>query len=197
MADQADENIKGHVARLREHTDRMYRMLDDLLRYSRVGHEDGAPEIVDLGELTKEIAQSVPDSTKLVWEVQGPALQIFAPRGAIDLVLRNLIENSVRHHDRDKVMVGIRCVESCGIFEFEFQDDGPGIPIDHHQQIFMPFRKVGTNEKSDGSGMGLALVKRVIEDNGGRITVQSDPRYARGTVFRFSWDKSSAHQLDF
>ncbi len=73
---------------------------------------------------------------------------------------------------------------------FRLQDDGPGIPPDWHAAVFQAFRKVADRAHTDGSGIGLALVKKTIESVGGSISIVSDPAHRRGTTFRVIWPKT-------
>ncbi len=189
LSGHPDDNIQEHVQRIREHTERMYKMLDDLLKYSRVGHEDAPPEAIDLDELVLEICRPLV-GTGVNAKVLGPVRTFTAARAAIDLVMRNLIENALCHNDRDKVNISIKCNDEGKRLRFEVSDDGPGISPEHHDRIFLPFRKIESRGRTAGSGMGLALVKRAVEDNGGIIEVVSDPASGRGTVFKFSWGKA-------
>jgi PAS domain S-box-containing protein len=189
LAGSANPAIQEHVQRISENRTRMYAMLDDLRDYSRAGL-DGAPaRPVDLGEIVAAIEKNFPAETNASVSIVGPLQTVTVRRSAIDIVLRNLLENAVSHTDRDSVAISIGCADQGSHLLFEICDDGPGIAGEFHTHIFTPFAKVDPNSTRGGSGMGLTLVKRVIEDNGGEITVASDPAERRGTCFRFTWMK--------
>ena len=190
LREHPSDDIRGHVARITEHTARMYAMLDDLLIYAHAGIDAAAPREINLAALVTEIQRHFEMQTGAQIEIVGPVETFFAARAAIEIVLRNLIENAIRHTDRETAEISISCHENEQELRFELSDDGPGIAPEHHACIFTPFTQLGPPRSAPGgTGMGLTLVKRVIEDNGGLIAVDSDPAVKRGTIFRFTWAK--------
>ncbi len=168
---------------------RMSAMLEGLLEYARIGRQSEAVEETNTAALIANIVGSIPVQAGMTIEVAGawPLLRTVAV--PLDLVLRNLIENAVKHHDRKtgRVTVRGRTVENALIIEIA--DDGPGIAPEWHEAIFEPFRRVDDTHHPDSRGIGLALVKRTVESVGGRIEVRSDPAKARGTTFQVTWPK--------
>ncbi|MCZ6836136.1 MAG: HAMP domain-containing sensor histidine kinase, partial [Planctomycetota bacterium] len=102
-------------------------------------------------------------------------------------VLRNLIENAVKHHDRTDGQIVVSCESHDDYYEFSVQDDGPGIPDEFRDKIFEMFIRIQTENRSSGTGMGLALVKRIVEGYGGWI--RAEAASGRGTRFRYTWPK--------
>jgi len=113
-------------------------------------------------------------------------LTIRTHRARFELVLKNLIGNALQHHDRaeGRVTVGMRLVD--GMAELRVTDDGPGIEARFHEQIFVIFKALQSRDNKESSGIGLAMVKKQVADNGGRIWVESAPP-VRGTTFVFTW----------
>jgi signal transduction histidine kinase len=190
IADDAPESLtdqaRPHLDRVASSSQRMFAMLDDLLEYSRAGLVFSAPETVDLPELVANMTAHLHDQPGVAVTFAGPVADIVAARAGVDVVLRNLIENSVRHGGGE-VRVTVSCHDAGPVWRFEVEDDGPGIPAGYHDRVFLPFVKV--DRKKGGTGMGLALVSRVVEDNGGTIEVRSDPEAGRGTAMIFTWAK--------
>src|SRR5690606_14524051 len=93
----------------------------------------------------------------------------------LDLVLRNLIENAVKHHDKTDGTVIVSASLDDQALTIGVADDGAGIPSEWHAAIFEPFRRMSEEPSADSSGIGLALVRRTVEAVGGRIQVRSDP----------------------
>ncbi len=83
----------------------------------------------------------------------------------------------------------MRCTESSDRWDFSVEDDGPGIDPRLHDKIFLPFRKLERKDTVPGNGMGLAIVKKAVEANGGQLSVVSDPSLGPGTTFHFTWPK--------
>lgn len=110
-----------------------------------------------------------------------------AERTPLELTLRNLIGNAIKHHDRADGIITIDAQEHETTIEFTVTDDGPGIPTEYHDRIFTIFQTLRPLDEVEGSGLGLAIVKKTIESRGGIIVVQSGS--GRGATFRFTWPK--------
>lgn len=168
---------------------RMGAMLTGLLDYARAGRKTDVAERVDTSALTREIAESIGAGTgqSIVVEGEWPVLVTLAE--PLDLVLRNLIDNAVKHHDREdgRILVSARPDEEQ--LMISVADDGPGIDPAWHKAIFLPFKQIGDSDEVDGAGIGLALVKKTVERFGGSVEVESDPAQRRGTTFRVAWPR--------
>jgi signal transduction histidine kinase len=165
---------------------RLRTLLDGLLSYSRIGRIHSPVEVVDIGELVRDIVAmlALPPGFRVVWDADMPMLRTH--RIPVQVVLENLIGNGLKHHDRAEgcITVGMRLAD--GLAEFRVSDDGPGIPERFHERIFVIFQTLASRDEVESSGIGLAIVKRRVEVHGGRIRVESAPP-ARGTTFVFTW----------
>ena len=104
----------------------------------------------------------------------------------LDIVLRNLIQNAVRHHDKERGMIAVSAKEENNFLCIEVSDDGPGIPKARHTKIFEPmtgYAATGTVS----TGLGLAFVKRAAASVGAEIYLESDPDSRRGATFTVRW----------
>jgi signal transduction histidine kinase len=103
-------------------------------------------------------------------------------------ILRNLFSNAIKHHDRDLGVVRLECQAIDNqFFEFSVSDDGPGIPVRFQERVFGMFQTLKSRDELEGSGMGLALIKKLVETYGGTIKVFSD---GRGCRFTFTWPQT-------
>ena len=180
----------GNLTNLRQQAKRMSAMLTGLLEYSRIGRKSEAIELVDTAALAQEIIDSIerPASLDISIEGQWPSISTLAQ--PLDIVLRNLIDNAVKHHDLEAGWIIVHAEETADMWIFSVADDGPGIPRDWHHAIFEPFKRIADEDVApEGSGIGLALVKKMVEWFGGRIEIRSDPSSKRGTTFRVYWPK--------
>ena len=187
------EAASANLAQLREQAKRMAAMLTGLLEYSRIGRKAEAIETVDSGALAHEIALSIerPPGLDIAVEGEWPTFATLAQ--PLDIVLRNLVDNAVKHHDREAGSIIVHAENGGQSWVFSVADDGPGIPSDWHDAIFEPFKRIADEDIApEGSGIGLALVKKTVEWFGGRIDVRSDPAVKRGTTFRVHWPKEIA-----
>ena len=166
---------------------RMSSMLTGLLAYARAGRKADAAESIDTRELAAEIVRSIGAGRAHEIIVEGDWPTIVTLAEPLDIVLRNLIDNAVKHHDRDDGRIIARAERSADRLIITIADDGPGIPPDWHDAIFLPFKQMGDSDEADGAGIGLAMVKKTVERFGGNIEVQSDPSVRRGATFRVGW----------
>ena len=162
-------------------------MMTDLLEYARIGRVQEAVERVETGALIADIVTSLKPTTTLSLIVKGDWPAIDTAAAPLDLVLRNLVENAVKHHDRPQGQVVVSAVAAGGYIAFHIEDDGRGIPAEWQAAIFEPFRKVDDAHHPDSSGIGLALVKKTVTTLGGGIEVISAAPEVRGTTFVVRW----------
>lgn len=181
------EKTHKHLSRLQDRVGRMERLLEDLLQYSRAGRVKTAPEEVDLRAAVSSAAAlaALPEHFKL--EVVGEAAPLRAPRAALELVLRNLMTNAVKHHDRKDGLIRVELADAANLVQLTFRDDGPGIPPQFHERVFRMFQTLRPRDEVEGSGMGLAIVKKTVEAHGGSIRLESVP--PRGTAFHIRWPR--------
>jgi signal transduction histidine kinase len=173
---------------------RMSAMLLGLLEYAQLGRKQDSIEMTDTRLVVSEIIASLrpPSSMRITLTGQWPKIETLAV--PLDLVLRNLISNALKHHDRDAGEIELSAAERDAYFTFSVIDDGPGIAPDWHDAVFLPFRTVEGDQTppTESSGIGLALVKRATESAGGYIELASLPAVKRGTTFTVFWPKSCA-----
>jgi signal transduction histidine kinase len=192
MADEIEGAVTGgdekaarsKLAELRRQSARLSSMLSALMRYSSASPGELAIEQVDTGALVADVVRSLP-ARRMQIDVRGswPRLETFA--APLDLVLRNLIDNAVKHHDRDGGRITINCADHPSALEISVADDGPGIAAEHYESIFLPFRTLS----GTGEGMGLAIVQKMVAAAGGAIHVRGNTDQSRGVTFIVHWPK--------
>ena len=180
------DRMKGDMARIRHAAEEMHHFLDDLLELSRVGRVAKPSEEVSLGELAREAVELVGGSIAqrgAQVEISPELPIVFADRRRLAEVLQNLIENAVKFmgdQPEPRVEIGVRHQHDETVCYV--RDNGVGINPRYHRRVFELFDKL--DHRSEGTGVGLALVKRIIEVHGGRIWVESEGR-GRGSAFCF------------
>lgn len=191
--DVLSEPSKEHLTKLRGRIKRMEVLLDDLLAYSRAARQRHSLEPVDITVLTQRIVESLmppPGFTVTVSETI-PVLQ--AEQIPLETVLRNLIGNAIKHHHRpEEGHVKIEAQEQEQWVVFTVRDNGPGIDLAFHERIFEMFQTLQPRDRVEGSGIGLAVVKKLVESRGGTIQVEST--WGQGTSFHFTWPKVQSLQ---
>ena len=119
---------------------------------------------------------------------KGDVYTIFTNKVPFELVLRNLINNAIKHHDNTAGQINVYSKEVGDLIEISVQDDGPGIPDEFKERIFEMFQTLKPRDQVEGSGMGLAIVIKTVEIFGGKIRLESNPSQ-RGSNFIFTWKK--------
>lgn len=177
-----------HVETMLDRLGRMERLLDDLLAYSRAGRDLAPAERFSIREVFDDVLALTPLPDGFRVTVQADVAPIRTPRSPLAQVLRNLVGNAVKHHDRMQGLIAIEAVESKKRIHISVRDDGPGIPPEFHERVFRIFQTLQPRDAVEGSGIGLAIVKKVIESHGGSVFIEST---GRGTAVHFSWPKES------
>ncbi|MBX3011675.1 MAG: PAS domain-containing protein [Caldilineaceae bacterium] len=179
---------REHLTKLRGRAQRMERLLDDLLAYSRVGRHDGATEMVDVAALLQDMFDLLAPPPGFKLTLLGPMPTLRTARTPLELVFRNLLGNAIKHHHQpEQGEVQIRAEEAATHFLFHVRDNGPGIDPQFHTRIFGIFQTLQPRDQSEGSGMGLALIKKAVEYRGGTVSVHS--AIGQGATFSFTWPK--------
>ena len=186
---------RGQLEWIRTQTRRMSSMLSGLLDYSSIGRKHEAIETTGTRALAEAIAASVPQGAGMIVAVEGTWPAIDTLKAPLDLVLRNLVDNAIKHHDKATGTVRLSCRPTADALVIAVTDDGPGIAAEHREVIFLPFRTLaapGAATQTAGVGLGLALVQRTVAGVGGSIRVISDRAQARGTTFEVVWPQQIA-----
>jgi PAS domain S-box-containing protein len=187
LEDKLTEKDRKHLGVLRSRVKRMDKLLDDLLDYSRVGRakDDRQREIVSGSQLVDDILALLAPPSGFTIDVAPDFAAIQVARMPLQQVLYNLINNAIKHHDRDTGTIALGVERLPGRFRFTVRDDGPGVPTQYQKQIFEMFSTLKPRDEVEGSGMGLAIVKKTVEFFGGTIEIASGNE--RGAVFTFTW----------
>ncbi len=179
-----------HMNLLTKRVQRMEALLEGLWQYARIGRINIAAEGIDVGTLLRDTVEFLSPPTGITISIPNNMPRLKAPRAALLQVFSNLIGNAIKHHDRPADgRIDISWSDQGDRYEFAVSDDGPGIPAKFHQCIFNIFETVHSRDKEEGSGIGLALVKKNVQIAGGEVRVESGVPTPRGTTFRFTWPK--------
>jgi signal transduction histidine kinase len=181
----SDESRKI-LALMRSRINRMEKLLDDLLTYSRAGRTDTAVVETNVAAIFCRIIEILGPPPHIHVRAEGELPVLVTASAQLEHVLRNLINNAIKHHDKPHGEVVLSGHRVGDYVEFVVRDDGPGILPQFHDKIFQLFQTLKRRDEVEGSGMGLALVKKLVEQQNSRITVHSQGN-GTGTEFRFRW----------
>jgi PAS domain S-box-containing protein len=175
-----------HLAKLRGRIKRMEVLLDDLLAYSRAGRQRHSPEPVNVTALVQTVVDLLAPPPGFVVKSSASIPLLRAERVPLEIVLRNLIGNAFKHHPQPSTgRVDITAQLQGQWAEFSVIDNGSGIDPAFHERVFEIFRTLKARDEVEGSGMGLTVVKKLVESRGGTIQVISS--VGEGATFRFTW----------
>jgi PAS domain S-box-containing protein len=179
------ESVRGHLQLLQGRVARMDGLIDAILQYSRAGRiqMDEAP--VDTQALVREVVDLLPHPPEARVIVASDLPEIVAPRLPLQQVFMNLIGNAVKYAGRPDVAVEITAEPVDGGVRFAVRDNGPGIAPAYHGRIWGVFQRLEARDKVEGTGIGLALVKKIVESAGGDVGLESQA--GQGATFFFIW----------
>jgi PAS domain S-box-containing protein len=180
-------DTQSHLTLLRNRVDRMAATIDGLLDYARIGRTTESIESVCVAELLAESIDSLAPSPTFSIVIAPDLPTLDTKRILLFQVFTNLIGNAIVHHNRSDGSIWISCQASDEFYEFGITDNGPGIAPENHSKIFTIFQTVNPQNRADSTGIGLAIVKEIIEAEGGTIRLESE--LGRGTAFYFTWPK--------
>lgn len=172
---------------MRDRVRQMHGLVEGILAYTKISQTRIPDQNVNLQRSLHDVVQLIAPPSNVRIELPENCLQIRGIPEQVHQVFQNLIDNSVKFLDKPQGLVQVIATRrpQANCWEFQVADNGPGIPQRHYHRIFQLFQRLNRDSNLDGSGIGLALVKRIIESRGGRIWIQSlEPS---GTSFHFTW----------
>ena len=192
LGETSDETVHEYLKLMKSRISRLETLLDDILSYSRIGRKDRDEEDIDLNELLPDLRElmDVPSGFEIIFAPNLP--HILAPPGVVKQVFGNLISNAIKHHDREQGRIEVLFNDADDYWLFEVRDDGPGVPEKFRQKVFAMFQTLQSRDATEGSGMGLALVSKMVRVYGGGEIMVTSGEEGRGARFVFTWKKSAS-----
>jgi PAS domain S-box-containing protein len=189
-ADKFDEQGKEKVRLLVTRAVQMSALIDNILRYSRVGHDITKKQRVDLNTLLSEVIAGIdpPENIEITFENELPVLMCDGTQ--ILQVFQNLLSNAVKYIDKPRGQIKIGCVEQDAFWKFSVTDNGSGIEKRHYERIFKLFQTLSPCDGIESTGIGLSIVKKIVELNGGSVCVESE--VGKGSTFLFTLPKQNS-----
>jgi signal transduction histidine kinase len=189
LAAQNLDAVGAKLAAMRNHLARMLAMLNGLFDYARAGRKVEGMAMADTRQLAEDVVAGLAPPASMTITIEGTWPHLMTLAAPLELVLRNLVGNAIKHHDRPegRILLSARIGEDT--LDITVRDDGPGIPAEWQEAVFLPFRRLDEKDDGDSSGMGLALVRRTLDRIGGSIRLQSGAPSERGTTFHVRWPR--------
>ena len=192
LSDSMTEDTLHQMNLLRGRVHRMEALIEGLLQYSRVGRIQVPSEMVKVENLLAEIIDSLAPPSGFEVKVEPGMPTLVTERLLLQQVFSNLISNAIKHNRAESGHVKISVKELDDFYEFSVEDDGPGIDPQYHDKVFVIFQTLEARDKVENTGIGLSLVKKIVEGQGGSISLESAE--GEGATFRFTWPKQSISQ---
>ncbi|MBN2322797.1 MAG: GHKL domain-containing protein [Spirochaetes bacterium] len=166
---------------------RMNRLIDGILQYSRIGRMKEPEEDIDLNVTVSEVIDILAPPESFRIEVMPGLPTVVGEPTRMTQLFQNLIGNAIKHMDKEQGRIIIKCEDEGGRFRFSVEDNGPGVAEKYHEKIFQIFQTLDRRKGEENTGIGLSLVKRIVELQGGSIWVESE--VGKGSVFFFTIPK--------
>jgi PAS domain S-box-containing protein len=185
LDDKLDEGNREQFELLRNRIKRLESLIVGILEYSRAGKKTAEISAFNGFEAVKEIidAMGAPDNTRIVIDPQLPVLN--TEKILIEQVFSNFISNAIKYNDKDEIIIEIGYKEDNGSHCFYVKDNGPGIPQEYYEKVFGIFQTLQSRDVVESTGIGLAIVKKIVEDKGGKVWLESE--IGVGSCFYFTW----------
>lgn len=172
--------IKGRLVRAEN-------MIRGILLYARVGKQNLEREYINLNVLLQDILENLAIRPGLRIEIPDNLPEIYSERIPLHQVLSNLISNAIKYHDKADGFIRVNVKTRTDYYEFFVEDNGPGISKTYHDKIFAIFQTLQERDSFESTGVGLAIVKKILDDRKQRVNVISES--GKGTTFSFTWPK--------
>ncbi len=182
------DDVRKNFNLIKERVVRMESLINGILDYSKVAKKNSHVEDQDLQAIIEEVISMLNDgSCKITIADKIP--HVHADRTKIQQVFMNIIGNAIKFNTKEEKTVVIRYKDQGDVHRFSISDNGPGIDPRFHEKIFQIFQTINSRDSFESTGVGLAIVKKIIEEQTAHVWVESEP--GSGTTFHFTWPKDS------
>jgi two-component system sensor kinase FixL len=185
--DKLDSDGKEQLSLLSNRVDRMHNLIDGILQYSRIGRVEEEKVEINLNELVPEVIDMLAPPAHITIAVENKLPTIMSETTRMTQVFQNLMSNAVKYMDKPKGQIKVGCVEDGDFWKFNVTDNGPGIEEKHFEKIFKIFQTLAPRDEFESTGIGLTVVKKIVELYKGKVWVES--KVGEGTTFFFTLPK--------
>ncbi|MBD3287915.1 response regulator [candidate division KSB1 bacterium] len=194
-ADKLDDEGKEQIKMLIGRVTRMNELIDGVLQYSRVGRIREKVEAVDVNKVLSEVIDMIVSPEHITIDIENKMPIIYFEKTRITQVFQNLIGNAVKYMDKAKGIIKVGCVGENRNWKFHISDNGPGIDEKHFAKIFQIFQTLNPRDEVESTGVGLTIVKKILEMYGQKIWLESTP--GSGSTFYFTISKDNRVSYSF
>lgn len=194
FGDKLNENGREMIRLLLGRVKRMHDLIEGVLKYSRVGRVREEKVEVDLNPMVARVIEMIDPPENIKIEVINNLPTVVTEKTRIEQVFQNLINNAVKYMDKPNGDIAVSCEDVNGHWRFSVADNGPGIEEKHFKKIFQIFQTLQARDEMESTGVGLSLVKRIVEMYGGEVWVEST--VGEGSSFFFTLPKECREDIE-
>lgn len=181
------DEVKDLLVMMKGRTSHMQQLIDGILHYSRMSNSRSEKSQVNTKELINNIIDLVSPPDHIRIEIQDSMPIVHADKIKLHEVLQNLISNAIKYNDKEKGLIKVGYLDRDSHHEFFVSDNGTGIKPEYREKVFGLFQTLQPKDKCESTGIGLTIVKKLVEMEGGVISIDSE--YGSGSTFHFTWQK--------
>jgi two-component system, sensor histidine kinase and response regulator len=186
LAGTASQSVQKNISLLKSRINRTQNLLDGITEYSRVGRINESKEQINVNKLVQYVIDTLMPPAGFRFTVQENLPVLFAEKTKLIKIFTHLINNSIIHHHKKEGIISILSSDDNNIVQFTIRDDGPGIKPQYFEKVFEIFHTLLPKDKHDTSGVGLSVVKKIIESHGEKVWFDA---VSSGTSVNFTWTK--------
>ncbi|MCF7792812.1 MAG: PAS domain-containing protein [Candidatus Cloacimonetes bacterium] len=179
LTEEGKKNMNLLVGR----TERMHQLIEAIFEYVNVVNFDAEKIKVNMNKLIKNVTHKLSIPQKIQIKVQENLPEIVFERTRVEQIFENLIENSIKYNDKDTGLIQIKSEDKGSEWQFSVEDNGPGIDAKYFSKVFQIFQTLESKDDIDGTGIGLAIVKKIIDKYDGKIWLESEPGEGLKVIF--------------
>ncbi len=185
LGSDVSPDVKSNLSLLRGRVKRMESLINGILDYSRAGRIKAKVELVNVAELLKDIIESLAIPAHYSINIPDNLPYLKTEKIALEQVFSNLISNAIKYNNSPEPRLEIEHKTIENQHQFCVKDNGPGIESEFFDKIFVIFQTLQSRDKVESTGVGLAIVKKIIDEKGGKVWVESEKGHGAG--FYFTW----------
>lgn len=191
-SERLDGQGQEYLRLLRQRVRRLDGLIDGILQYSRIGRVRETIVPVPLQPLVEEVVDALHPPAHVHVTIENPLPVVRAEPTRMQQLFQNLIANAINYLDKPEGDIRVGCIADGAMWRFHVADNGPGIDPAQYDKIFQLFQTLQPRDRVESTGVGLAIVKKIVDLFGGRVWVESEP--GRGSTFFFTLPMDNAHQ---
>lgn len=189
-AEELAENCRNNIVSMNQRVKRMHNLIEGILRYAHIGRTAGQKEELNLTNLVTEITELLAPPENIEIKVETALPKLLAEKAPIQQLFQNLISNAVKYSDKPQGLIKVGATLEGKFWQFYVADNGPGIEEEYFQRIFQLFQTLQARDEFESTGIGLTIVKKIVENFGGKIWLRSE--LGKGTTFYFTLPQQMA-----